>query len=396
MVNMLPTDEIQNATRQPSTAISMSENATQQPILTWKLNTTEQRMVNNSRQVLLLTNKNVTELNRTDSWKLTTTKPQNTTQYPSRSLNVNVTEDHTLATTAQPPSSSRKNVTETLPTTKNPTDAWKPTTPGRQNTTMETSTILKLNVTLVNATRQPLLSSHKNVTGNSSTAESKTNSEQTTVTEAYDGTRQPTATVLTADQLITNITEQPTSSMNKSATEEAIDSKNYTFTVKPTTKEVLNTEQQFITKNINNTTIRPTTATEANTTITDKRHMPWSRWTSCSRTCGLGFKVRARLCKQNKEGLCSRNETEISLCTIGKCERMVPTWAPWEPWNECSSQCGIGIRIRIRSCRNSKVMTVTRTGCPGSRYEIEMCRSSTKCSSKGKLFHSIMEKSVLA
>lgn len=110
---------------------------------------------------------------------------------------------------------------------------------------------------------------------------------------------------------------------------------------------------------------------------------PWGPWTPCSRTCGMGFKVRARPCNRSIDGPeCLEKSTQISLCIMQPCGRKPPSWSPWRTWTACSSSCGVGVKVRIRSCRHSDVLSTKSSECVGRRFEVDLCRNRT-CGKQG-------------
>ena len=69
----------------------------------------------------------------------------------------------------------------------------------------------------------------------------------------------------------------------------------------------------------------------------------WSKWGSCSKTCGGGIRQRTRPCEAPKVGggtepcnLCKGEGNQKETCNDYKC----PFWSEWAPWSSCSSTCG--------------------------------------------------------
>ncbi|XP_071944549.1 uncharacterized protein [Antedon mediterranea] len=89
----------------------------------------------------------------------------------------------------------------------------------------------------------------------------------------------------------------------------------------------------------------------------------WSRWSSCSVTCGEGSIVRTRSCNETEVGIVCLNGTasETENCTMSPCP-VNGEWCEWKPWSNCSEECGMGEIIRQREC-----------GCPEPQYGGEDC-----------------------
>nr|XP_035153162.2 thrombospondin type-1 domain-containing protein 1 [Callithrix jacchus] len=51
-------------------------------------------------------------------------------------------------------------------------------------------------------------------------------------------------------------------------------------------------------------------------------------------------------------------------------QRSIETWGLWQPWSQCSTTCGDGVRERRRECLTS---FPTRPGCPGMPLETSLC-----------------------
>lgn len=117
---------------------------------------------------------------------------------------------------------------------------------------------------------------------------------------------------------------------------------------------------------------------------------PWSSWSQCSSSCGMGFEVRQRSCNnpsprhggricvgQGREERwdCSLNLVEdmlsawhirgvthdLFVCRLCNEKKPCPLpvlWTPWGPWAHCSAECGGGVHSRTRNCQNG-------SSCPG-------------------------------
>ena len=77
----------------------------------------------------------------------------------------------------------------------------------------------------------------------------------------------------------------------------------------------------------------------------------WSKWTSCSRTCGTGERTRRRSCdgdssSKDKNNPCKMILFERETCNTQKC----PVYTEWTSWSSCSTTCGGGSQERTRVC----------------------------------------------
>ena len=111
----------------------------------------------------------------------------------------------------------------------------------------------------------------------------------------------------------------------------------------------------------------------------------WSRWGSCSRTCGGGVRQRTRDCEAPTAdgtgtepcGLCPGEREETETCNDWLC----PYWSEWQPWSECGAECGRGERTRQRTCdgQNFRVsfsgLLRSELPCPGQAEEREECEA---------------------
>ena len=81
----------------------------------------------------------------------------------------------------------------------------------------------------------------------------------------------------------------------------------------------------------------------------------WSEWSSCSETCGGGFRRKSRNCVESSENRRrSRNLFDDNPCkgpleVIEECNNQAcPEWTNWSDWTECSKTCGGGQRRKFR------------------------------------------------
>ncbi|XP_078209169.1 thrombospondin type-1 domain-containing protein 1 isoform X5 [Callithrix jacchus] len=60
----------------------------------------------------------------------------------------------------------------------------------------------------------------------------------------------------------------------------------------------------------------------------------------------------------------------LEIRTSKRTELAQETWGLWQPWSQCSTTCGDGVRERRRECLTS---FPTRPGCPGMPLETSLC-----------------------
>ncbi|XP_017177065.1 SCO-spondin isoform X4 [Mus musculus] len=111
---------------------------------------------------------------------------------------------------------------------------------------------------------------------------------------------------------------------------------------------------------------------------------PWSGWSDCSRSCGLGliFQHRELLRLPLPGGSCLLDQFRSQSCFVQACP-VAGAWAEWGPWTACSVSCGGGHQSRQRSC----VDPPPKNGgapCPGPSHEkapcnLQLCPGDTDC-----------------
>lgn len=87
----------------------------------------------------------------------------------------------------------------------------------------------------------------------------------------------------------------------------------------------------------------------------------WSEWSTfgyCDQPCGNGTRVRTRSCTnpfpENGGTKCEGKSQEEEPCMIKKCEAINGQWSIWSRWSSCSTTCGGGQITRTRTCTQPK------------------------------------------
>lgn len=101
----------------------------------------------------------------------------------------------------------------------------------------------------------------------------------------------------------------------------------------------------------------------------------WGPWSSCSRDCELGFRVRKRTCtnpEPRNGGLpCVGDAAEYQDCNPQACP-VRGAWSCWTAWSQCSASCGGGHYQRTRSC-TSPAPSPGEDICLGLHTEEALC-----------------------
>ncbi|KAH3860504.1 coadhesin-like [Dreissena polymorpha] len=101
----------------------------------------------------------------------------------------------------------------------------------------------------------------------------------------------------------------------------------------------------------------------------------WSRWSSCTASCGPGHTMRVRSCDQPKPSnggsMCGGAAIESQGCQADIQCPVDGHWSDWSPWRQCSATCGGGKQIRSRSC-SDPVPQFGGKPCDDAQHFIEM------------------------
>ncbi|KAG0418375.1 hypothetical protein HPB47_004897 [Ixodes persulcatus] len=98
---------------------------------------------------------------------------------------------------------------------------------------------------------------------------------------------------------------------------------------------------------------------------------PWSEWGDCSVTCGKGVRIRQRKYKQHmarKRCTLELMEKEMCVAPVMTCKDAPEVWAEWSP---CTATCGKGIKVRTRAYLNA--MTAAMAMCNVEQIQKAPC-----------------------
>nr|XP_054607228.1 SCO-spondin-like [Nothobranchius furzeri] len=103
---------------------------------------------------------------------------------------------------------------------------------------------------------------------------------------------------------------------------------------------------------------------------------PWTAWSACSVTCGLGslFRQRDILREALAGGSCGAAQFDSRACFPQACP-VHGHWSEWTEWSVCNALCGGGVRQRNRTCSAPPPKNGGR-GCAG------MIRQSLSCNNQ--------------
>ncbi|KAH3754724.1 thrombospondin-2-like [Dreissena polymorpha] len=102
----------------------------------------------------------------------------------------------------------------------------------------------------------------------------------------------------------------------------------------------------------------------------------WSIWSNCSATCGVGVRQKIRTCtnpKPDRSGNdCVGEYIEYTVCPNKPCSVIDGGWASWGSWERCSVTCGVGQKLRSRTCTNPSPTLYGKT-CEGDYTDYAVC-----------------------
>jgi len=117
----------------------------------------------------------------------------------------------------------------------------------------------------------------------------------------------------------------------------------------------------------------------------DGNYTEWTPWTVCDKTCGVGLMTRWRACSNPAPQFGGRDcslfgsDTETKTCKVKDYCPVDGNWGEWSSWSACTKSCGVGVRMRVRSCDNPPPSKEGRD-CVGHNTQKVDCKSGDCCS----------------
>lgn len=112
----------------------------------------------------------------------------------------------------------------------------------------------------------------------------------------------------------------------------------------------------------------------------DGGYTQWTKFSTCSKSCGEGNMTKRRTCTNPKPQYggnnCSRLGDPVSVqgCNLRPCP-VDGNFTEWTKFSKCSRSCGVGLRNRTRYCINPEPMH-GGNDCQGEHIEIKVCNIS--------------------
>ncbi|KAI5623766.1 thrombospondin type-1 domain-containing protein 4-like isoform X1, partial [Silurus asotus] len=115
-----------------------------------------------------------------------------------------------------------------------------------------------------------------------------------------------------------------------------------------------------------------------------------SEWSSCSMPCGVGQRTREVRCVSNVGDIVEDEECNMNLrprdienCDMGPCAK---SWFYTEWGEQCSAECGFGVRSRSVVCLSNLVSSVPLEGCGTERPPQAQPCNNGACESRTEWF----------
>uniref|UniRef100_A0A3P9P7Q8 Uncharacterized protein n=1 Tax=Poecilia reticulata TaxID=8081 RepID=A0A3P9P7Q8_POERE len=103
----------------------------------------------------------------------------------------------------------------------------------------------------------------------------------------------------------------------------------------------------------------------------------WTEWSECDALCGGGVRQRSRTCSapppKNGGRDCEGMTRQSQTCNIQPCTNETG-WSLWSHWSRCSSDCDSGVQTRERLC-SSPTPQHGGSNCSGPHIQTKDCNS---------------------
>ncbi|KAK3602308.1 hypothetical protein CHS0354_001744 [Potamilus streckersoni] len=118
-----------------------------------------------------------------------------------------------------------------------------------------------------------------------------------------------------------------------------------------------------------------TTTPSTTTTEGPGAWVEWTEWSTCSTSCGSGFRYIARFCidphTEKEKHDCLGQTVDSESCEVMPCA-VDGSWSEWNGWGQCHR----GLQSRSRECNNPGPL-YNGTNCQGSNVDITNCTETT-------------------
>ncbi|XP_038149485.1 properdin-like [Cyprinodon tularosa] len=118
----------------------------------------------------------------------------------------------------------------------------------------------------------------------------------------------------------------------------------------------------------------------------------WSNWGECSSTCISPsrdtFRTRHRSCSNPAPSInppgkrCEGDDSEKTNCNLPHCS-VNGNWGPWSAFSQCPVTCGVGLQVSERRC-DSPAPNHGGLPCPGESKKNKLCYTQVHCPVNGE------------
>lgn len=114
----------------------------------------------------------------------------------------------------------------------------------------------------------------------------------------------------------------------------------------------------------------------------------WSNWGECSSSCipqgSVPIRTRHRTCSNPGPssnppgGSCQGEDRQTDRCNqLPHCQ-VHGNWGPWSPFSPCPVTCGVGLQVSVRRCENPAPQYGGQP-CPGEERRTSTCKTDVHC-----------------